>query len=209
MEADAPRCREACRHGDMARGRRDRSHARSAGRWPLVKVIASASAVLLLLFALTPASATELPNRVRTPGAVATSSTAVVCRPGHAHAVRNVSYRVRDAVYTAYGLPRGRRTPGGGYVGPRRGYVIDHLVPLELGGANDPRNLWPQPRAEARAKDRVEDTLHEAVCSGQMGLVDAQQRIVRDWERAVPASVRLSNAQRAWIDRPRGRTTEI
>jgi len=60
---------------------------------------------------------------------------------------------------------------------PRRGYVIDHLVPLELGGSNDVRNLWPQPRNEARAKDRIEDELHETVCSGRIRLVDAQHRI--------------------------------
>jgi len=141
------------------------------------------------LFAISVASAAQLPDRTRTPGAIATSSTAAVCRPGYAHVARNVPYHIRDAVYTAYGLPRGHRTPSGGYVGPRRGYVIDHLVPLELGGANDVHNLWPQPRNEAYAKDRVEDELHEAVCSARMRLVDAQQKIVRDWERAVPASL--------------------
>jgi len=153
----------------------------------------TASALLIApLFAISVASAAQLPDRTRTPGAIATSSTGAVCRPGYAYAARSVPYRVRDAVYTAYGLPRGHRTPSGGYVGPRRGYLIDHLVPLELGGANDVRNLRPQPRNEAHAKDRVEDELHEAVCSGRMRLVDAQQRIVRDWERAVPASLRFT-----------------
>jgi len=122
-----------------------------------------------------------------TPGAIATSSAAAVCRSGYAHRARNVPYRVRDAVYLAYGIPRGHRTDGGGYVGPRRGYVIDHLIPLELGGANDVRNLWPQPRNEARAKDHIEDALHVAVCSGDMPLVDAQRRIARDWRHAVAA----------------------
>jgi len=61
---------------------------------------------------------------------------------------------------------------------------------LELGGANDVHNLWPQPRNEAHAKDRVEDELHEAVWSARMRLANAQQRIVRDWERAVRASLR-------------------
>ncbi|MBC5804245.1 MAG: HNH endonuclease [Candidatus Eremiobacteraeota bacterium] len=152
---------------------------------------ASALAVLLAVFTFTAAIAAQLPDRTRTPGAIVSSITATICRPGYAHAVRNVPYHVRDAVYTAYGIPRGHRTPGGGYVGPRRGYVIDHLVPLELGGANSPRNLWPQPRAEAHAKDRVEDALHQAVCSGRMGLVDAQQRIARNWQHAVPTPLQL------------------
>ncbi len=154
------------------------------------------SALLITpLFAISMASAAQLPDRTRTPGAIATTSSGDVCRPGYAHAARNVPYRVRDAVYTAYGLPRGHRTPSGGYVGPRRGYVIDHLVPLELGGANDVRNLWPQPRNEAHVKDRVEDALHEAVCSGRMRLFDAQQRIARNWQHAVPASLRLTTVR--------------
>ncbi|GAC1546996.1 MAG: hypothetical protein NVS3B16_18460 [Vulcanimicrobiaceae bacterium] len=140
------------------------------------------SALVCAFFvALTPANAAQRPDKTRTPGAIATSSSAAVCSPGYARARRNVPYRVRDAVYTAYGLPRAHRTADGAFVAPRRAYVIDHLVPLELGGTNDRRNLWPQPRAEARAKDRVEDALHEAVCSGRMRLPDAQRRIAHDW----------------------------
>jgi len=132
------------------------------------------------LFVTGVASAAQSPYRSRTSGAVATTSAAAVCGPGYARTSRNVPYRVRDAVYMAYGLARGHRTKEGGYVGVRRSYVIAHLVPLELGGANDVRNLWPQPRTEAREKDRVEDELHKAVCHGRMRLVEAQQQIVRD-----------------------------
>jgi len=149
------------------------------------------------LLPVTAASAARLPNGTRTPGAIATTSIGAVCRSGLRACCSHVPYRVCDAVYTAYGIPRGRRTPSGGYVGPRRGYVIDHLVPLELGGANDVPNLWRQPHNEARAKDRVEDELHDAVCNGRMRLVDEQQRIVRDWQHAVPRLCR----SRAYSDR--------
>jgi hypothetical protein len=69
----------------------------------------------------------------------------------------------------------------------------DHLVPLEIGGAvNDPRNLWPEPNYPGvsrdsyvlNPKDRLEDRLHDLVCSGQLLLAKAQQMIARDWVRA-------------------------
>jgi len=48
-----------------------------------------------ILFAMSMASAAQLPDRTPTPGAIATSSTAAVCRSGYAHAARNVPYHKR------------------------------------------------------------------------------------------------------------------
>jgi hypothetical protein len=84
---------------------------------------------------------------------------------------------VRDKVYVAYGIPRGRR---------KGLYRIDHLIPLELGGSNRPANLWPQPVADSRLKDKVEAELHDAVCGGKMSLDAAQHAIAHDWHTAVP-----------------------
>jgi hypothetical protein len=36
------------------------------------------------------------------------------------------------------------------------GYVIDHIVPLKRGGADNPENMQWQTKAEASAKDRWE-----------------------------------------------------
>jgi hypothetical protein len=64
-------------------------------------------------------------------------------------------------------------------------YEYDHLIPLELGGApRDTKNLWPEPYNlpnGAHEKDQEENSLHDAVCSGQMTLADAQNKIVADW----------------------------
>jgi hypothetical protein len=71
-----------------------------------------------------------------------------------------------------------------------RDYEEDHLIPLELGGnPSDPKNLWPEAYSTsiadggAKAKDKVENYLHDQVCSGEMPLAEAQQRIATDWYR--------------------------
>lgn len=43
-----------------------------------------------------------------------------------------------------------------GYSHGRRGYVVDHIVPLECGGSDSPRNMQWQTKAAAKAKDRTE-----------------------------------------------------
>jgi hypothetical protein len=63
--------------------------------------------------------------------------------------------------------------------------VLDHLVPLQLGGSpQDAANLWPEPTtgpATAGMKDAVESYLNGEVCRGRMQLVDAQKQIASDW----------------------------
>jgi hypothetical protein len=44
--------------------------------------------------------------------------------------------------------------------GPCRGYVIDHIRPLAIGGADEPANMQWQTRANARAKDKIECNGH-------------------------------------------------
>jgi hypothetical protein len=46
-----------------------------------------------------------------------------------------------------------RRT---GYPKGRKGYVVDHIVPPECGGADIPFNMQCQTVAEAKIKDRNE-----------------------------------------------------
>jgi hypothetical protein len=61
---------------------------------------------------------------------------------------------------------------------------VDHLMPLELGGSNDTRNLWPQPDAPRPGwgeKHQLEDELHAEVCAGKMPLADAQRCIASNW----------------------------
>jgi hypothetical protein len=58
------------------------------------------------------------------------------------------------------------------------------LVSLELGGANDVKNLWPEVGSLPNPKDKVENALHRAVCSGKVTLAAAQHAIATDWMTA-------------------------
>jgi hypothetical protein len=55
-------------------------------------------------------------------------------------------------------------------------YEEDHLVSLELGGSpRSPLNLWPQPWAQARRDDRLENRWHRQLCSGALTLRQARR----------------------------------
>ncbi len=63
-------------------------------------------------------------------------------------------------------------------------YEEDHYVPLEVGGhPTDPRNLWPQPKAEAQLKDLLENALNRAVCGRRLNLSAAQHCLLdQPWQ---------------------------
>jgi hypothetical protein len=57
-------------------------------------------------------------------------------------------------------------------------YEEDHLIPLELGGApRNPKNLWPEPRKQAKKSDPLETKLKRQVCRGTMTLAAARAAI--------------------------------
>ena len=119
----------------------------------------------------------RLPDRSCSPGKVATTDTSRVCKPGYSERVRNVSERTKESVYASYGI----RTHTAGQ------YEIDHIVPLELGGSNSVKNLFPEaarPRPGFHEKDRLENTLHRLVCAGDMKIRTAQSAIETNWVKA-------------------------
>jgi hypothetical protein len=68
-------------------------------------------------------------------------------------------------------------------------YEVDHLVSLELGGSNDLSNLWPEaaePKPGFHEKDKVENYLHDQVCSGALSLEEAQTTIATNWLSVLP-----------------------
>jgi hypothetical protein len=99
-----------------------------------------------------------------------------VCKPGYTATVRDVTGAEKKQVMVRYGLP----------LADLHSVEIDHWISLEIAGANDIGNLWPQYYAPAkgqtgylgaRNKDVVEDWLHRQVCSNAMTLAEAQTAI--------------------------------
>jgi hypothetical protein len=124
----------------------------------------------------TPGSGPDLPRHHLTPGAHLAVGKATICTTGYAARVRPISRRVKARAYARYGL---RRTA--------RGYQLDRLVSLGIGGSNAITNLWPEHYREpwgARTKDRLEHKLYELVCSGRLSLAAAQQQEAANWIQA-------------------------
>jgi len=117
-----------------------------------------------------------LPDPKCTPGAVLTTSVADVCSPDWASSHReHFTKAQREAAYARYGIVTTDPAAYGEY---------DHLIPLELGGSNATANLWPEKGAIPNPKDKVEDALHDAVCSGHASLTAAQHAIAVNWPTA-------------------------
>jgi hypothetical protein len=134
------------------------------------RATAVALTVALAIGAAAGASAAATPDPSLTPGATNAAVTqetiaATICRRGYASSVRSVTSATKRQVFAAYRIPKSQQ----------RQYVIDHLIPLEVGGANEVANLWPEPKAESKVKDKEENALHTDVCRGDLNLTEAQR----------------------------------
>ena len=122
-----------------------------------------------------------LSDRRCSPGAYSSKLTkAVICSPSfRTGPIRNVPDSEKHQVEAEYGL---EPKPYGSTL------EIDHIVSLELGGSNDPANLYPEEASFAdnapgyHVKDVLENAAHKAVCAGKISLRTAQQEIARNWE---------------------------
>lgn len=135
-------------------------------------------ATFLLIFELRTKADGPQPDAGLTPGDTRPISMEQVCRAGEAEVVvANIPEETRRKVFSAYGITPAK--PGD--------YEVDYLITPDLGGSDSLRNLWPQPysaRWNAREKDKLEQRLHQMVCSGNIDLATAQHEIAANWIRA-------------------------
>jgi len=129
------------------------------------RILCTALFFLLALAANAHAAEALVPNPKLTPGQVAKRE----------KDQRGVTIAMEQKVFARYHLPWSRRAE----------FKIDHLIPVELGGADTIDNLWPQSvRAKPYGADRKElltEVLLQRIAKGQITLTQAQEQISRDW----------------------------
>jgi hypothetical protein len=99
----------------------------------------------------------------------------------------------KATTYGLYGIPHPSNNTG-----PNQTCELDHLISLELGGADTLDNIWPQcgppggslSQRFFKEKDGVENYLAKMVKTGQMDLGAAQHGIATDWTQYLDAARR-------------------
>jgi hypothetical protein len=178
---DGPRALLKARLEEAGKSSRDWS-------WLGFRAAIGALAVLLIAFGVLIGVELNMRRRARpdyvalatprfslTPGAIRIVTRDEVCPADAAHSARAVPAVLRQKVFEEYGMSQAKADA----------FEVDYLITPELGGAEDIRNLWPQPYEatlwNAHVKDALEDRLHEMVCSGEIDLATAQHDIATDW----------------------------
>jgi hypothetical protein len=138
-------------------------------------VFAAVCLAALVIFGTTVNAEGPKPKFGITPGETRPISLEEVCRNPDAQVVSDdIPEATRQKVFAAYGIKSAR---------PNQ-FEVDYLITPDLGGTESIRNLWPEPysaRWNARVKDKLEQRLHQLVCSGKLDLPTAQHDIAADW----------------------------
>jgi hypothetical protein len=141
------------------------------------------------------ASRFPIPDSGCTPGAINPTVTLKVLQSGlfKTGCERNKAsnMKAKNATYGEYNIPHPKTNTGKNQI-----CELDHLVSLELGGADTVDNIWPQCGPDAvelaqryfKIKDGVENYLAVQVRQGQIDLAEAQHGIAQDWTQYVDAA---------------------
>jgi hypothetical protein len=144
--------------------------------------------ILLLLFL---SFAGSLPDSSKTPGdTVYPIMLMEICNKEFL-AKQMVSEKTKEEVMKSYGIPNTLK----------KNYFFDQLIPVNLGGNSELKNVWPQQLNSTWSpykKKQLEDTLNWLVCNAKMTLSDARYIIKRDWVSAYKYYVLKDTAISLW-----------
>jgi hypothetical protein len=133
-----------------------------------------------------------IPDSACTPGAINPTVTLGILQGGDfkTGCERNKASTVKtkNATYDEYRISHPQDNKG-----QNQTCELDHLVSLELGGADTVDNIWPQcgpdgvalARRFFKVKDSVENYLAVQVRQGKIALAEAQHGIAQDWTQYV------------------------
>jgi len=136
-----------------------------------------------------------IPDPRCTPGAINPTVTLAVLQGGkfRTGCERNQASSVaaKNQTYDEYDVPHPDDNRGRNQV-----CELDHVVSLELGGADTVDNIWPQcgpdhvtlAKRYFKIKDGVENYLAVQVRDGNIDLKTAQRGIAKDWTRYISSS---------------------
>jgi hypothetical protein len=137
-----------------------------------------------------------VPDATCTPGAINPTLTLAVLqnpkfRTGLCVRDNATSPGQKDKTYRWYGIPKPAHNTG-----QTQTCEKDHLISLELGGADTLANIWPQcgpsktvlRKRYFKQKDLVENFLADQVREGAIPLADAQQGVASDWTQYIDAA---------------------
>lgn len=131
--------------------------------------------VATVVIGLPSLASAQLPS-IETPGAKSNVSETEVCAADFESSQKPVSPWQIGQALSRYGKRLDDKS-----------VQIDHLIPVSLGGTNDPDNLWPQPVQREwgpQTKDELEAKLLKMVCDKKISLKAAQDAIKKDWVKA-------------------------
>jgi hypothetical protein len=147
-----------------------------------------------------------VPDPTCTPGAINPSLTlSILKHPSfRTECVRDkaTSASAKAATYGAYSIDHPKMNTG-----DNQTCELDHLVSLELGGADTLDNIWPQcgpPDVDLKQryfkqKDAVENYLADEVKAGHMSMHDTQAGIAADWTQYLAAAT-VANPKKHQLD---------
>jgi hypothetical protein len=137
-----------------------------------------------------------LPDAACTPGAINPSVDLAILQGGKfktgCDRDKATSSKLKRSTYTTYKIKKPATNTGA-----KQTCELDHLISLELGGADTLDNIWPQcgparvklAKRYFKIKDAVENYLAVKVKAGEIPLADAQHGIAKDWTQFVDQSV--------------------
>jgi hypothetical protein len=119
------------------------------------------------------------PDPSLTPGTIRTTDVNAICSTD-TRTLRHGSRERSDLIFALYHIAPADQI----------NYTLDHLIPLEIGGADVVDNIWPEPRRSLAGewddtrKDELERRLGVLVCDGELDVREAQRAIAEDWTEA-------------------------